>query len=501
MLVSPHQFGAAPFAALRPYLSPLGAVFLLAGAGLLSSAAQWVGRGLQLGAHLYAGGAILALAQGFAATGAWAGFLVYAALALGRAIAPLFSTTAAYRGPAATGDLFAFVMGLSAVLAGLVILVVPSPLMPAAIRSMMVVYGAVLLGGGLGLLLTQFRPLAHRALVWAAHLVVAGAYFWYLAAISLPARSWTGIAYYGGFGALLALLPWVGPRLQRVDVTSLKTRLALALAGTAALPMIVAFALVREQEDHLAIAGSLEVQQHLADWYAWRDLEFGIILLLIAVAAVVGTIVAGRLIAPLGQLAAAADKLALGDVAAPLPESSVTEVAHLAGHFSEMRDRLVARSAERDRPERELQMYVHTVSHDLRNPLTIINGQAQILERALDKPGQQQEALRSAEAIVGSARRMNAMIQEILEAARSESGQLHLDARPLNLRGFMLDYRERMAVVEGAERVRVDAPEGLPEVLADPDRLERIVWQLADECVEVLGPGLCGSSDTYAARR
>ena len=130
--------------------------------------------------------------------------------------------------------------------------------------------------------------------------------------------------------------------------------------------------------------------------------------------------------------------------------------------------------------QRQQEDLLHTVSHDLRTPLAIISGQAQILGRQLEKAGQDRGALRRVESIVASTRRMNSMIRDLVDSARLRTGQLQLSPSELNLRQFVLELRERMAATPegGGERIRLEAPEGLTAVWADPDRLERILTNL-----------------------
>jgi two-component system phosphate regulon sensor histidine kinase PhoR len=144
---------------------------------------------------------------------------------------------------------------------------------------------------------------------------------------------------------------------------------------------------------------------------------------------------------------------------------------------------------DRKRTEQMREEYVHAISHDLRAPLTIILGQAQVLQRAAARLSSAGLEKRSAEAIVTSARRMRAMIQDLVDAARIETGQLKIDARPLDMRAFLLDLRERMSEVGGAERISVAAPESLPPVLADADRLERILMNLLTNALKYSAPG------------
>ena len=136
--------------------------------------------------------------------------------------------------------------------------------------------------------------------------------------------------------------------------------------------------------------------------------------------------------------------------------------------------------------EEETEDYVSTVTHDLRVPLAAILGRAQLIQVTLGQP----ESIReSADAIVASARRMNAIIQDLADSARLQSGQLVLSPEPLDLSRFVLDVMERLSWAIGIDRVRVEAPDDLPPVYADPDRLERILTNLLTNALKYSTPG------------
>ena len=132
---------------------------------------------------------------------------------------------------------------------------------------------------------------------------------------------------------------------------------------------------------------------------------------------------------------------------------------------------------------------LRAVSHDLRSPLTVIQGQAQLLLRALDRAGLTGSERHSAESILTSAQRMNSMIQDLVDAARLEAGQFKLEPRPVDLRALTRDLLARLQGVLEVERVRLEAPEGLPRALADPDRLERILTNLLSNALKYSTPG------------
>ncbi len=131
----------------------------------------------------------------------------------------------------------------------------------------------------------------------------------------------------------------------------------------------------------------------------------------------------------------------------------------------------------RKRLEKFREGYVYTVSHDLRNPLGAIQGLAQFLARKLEKDGSKANELQSVQGIITSAERMNAIIQDLLDSARLESGQVELKKEPVEIESFVSDLLKRTAVLADRQ-VRVSVPAGQPVVSADPNRLERILANL-----------------------
>jgi PAS domain S-box-containing protein len=138
---------------------------------------------------------------------------------------------------------------------------------------------------------------------------------------------------------------------------------------------------------------------------------------------------------------------------------------------------------------------MRAIAHDLRNPVAVILGHAQVLLSLLDRAGEAGPARRSAEAILRTARHVNVMVQELVDSVRIESGQLRLDLRAIDLREFVPDIVAHLPEVGWSERVRVVYPDGVPPVRADPDRLERILTNLLTNACKY-SPG--GSKVTVA---
>jgi signal transduction histidine kinase len=122
---------------------------------------------------------------------------------------------------------------------------------------------------------------------------------------------------------------------------------------------------------------------------------------------------------------------------------------------------------------------LRAVSHDLRNPLQIVMLQAQRLLRIAEDP-----VRRPSSAIITAARRMDRMLRDLSDSARAESGNLELARAPIDLRPFVEELLESSEGVLDVARVENAVPERLPAVLADPDRLDRILTNLVGNALK-----------------
>ncbi|MGI5835308.1 MAG: PAS domain-containing sensor histidine kinase, partial [Chloroflexota bacterium] len=129
------------------------------------------------------------------------------------------------------------------------------------------------------------------------------------------------------------------------------------------------------------------------------------------------------------------------------------------------------------------------ISHGLRTPLTVIQGQAQLLLRELGQAGLDGRLQMEAEAISASAKRMSLTLRDLVDLTSLESNQpLRLNRVPVELPAFVRDMQERLRAVLPMDRLRVEIQEELPPVSADPDRLERVLVNLLSNAFKFSPP-------------
>jgi PAS domain S-box-containing protein len=148
------------------------------------------------------------------------------------------------------------------------------------------------------------------------------------------------------------------------------------------------------------------------------------------------------------------------------------------GAVLEIRDRSVEERAEEAKRD-----YVALIAHDLRTPLTAARGQAELLQRRSKRRGDS-DGGGSLESIVANARRMDAMIQDLLGSSQLESGALRLRRTPIDLSRLAADVVAQVVSAEERHRIRVIAPAPGPRVFADAARIERVLMNLLQNALK-----------------
>ena len=179
---------------------------------------------------------------------------------------------------------------------------------------------------------------------------------------------------------------------------------------------------------------------------------------------------------PLQQLVLAARNYPSEEMK-PVPPRGPHEVQDLTRAFNSM----VARVESSQKSQRD---FVADVSHELKTPLTSIQGFAQaILDDTADTPEARKQA---AQIIYDEAGRMHRMALDLLDLARLEAGTADLEMSPVDLGVLLRNIVEKFT--PQAQRLGVNlqlnVPEGLPTLIGDGDRLAQVFTNLVDNALK-----------------
>ena len=125
---------------------------------------------------------------------------------------------------------------------------------------------------------------------------------------------------------------------------------------------------------------------------------------------------------PLEELVDAAGRLAGGDRSARVKVGGLSETATLGAAFNEMADELEREASQRDRLDRMKDEFVLTASHELRSPLTSVQGFAELLMLEREKLSPKQAE--TVEIILDNSRHLVRLLNDLLDLARSDAGRL-----------------------------------------------------------------------------
>jgi signal transduction histidine kinase len=181
---------------------------------------------------------------------------------------------------------------------------------------------------------------------------------------------------------------------------------------------------------------------------------------------------------PLEELVDAAGRLAAGDRSARVEVGGLSETATLGAAFNEMADELELEASQRDRLDRLKDEFVLTASHELRSPLTSVQGFAELL--MLERDSLTPKQVETVEIILDNCRHLVRLLNDLLDLARSDAGRLAVTPKPTEVAPLIDDaVRTMRGQTESAgQTLSQQVGPGLPPIEVEADRIRQILVNL-----------------------
>jgi two-component system CheB/CheR fusion protein len=127
--------------------------------------------------------------------------------------------------------------------------------------------------------------------------------------------------------------------------------------------------------------------------------------------------------------------------------------------------------------------FLTLASHELRNPLTVLQSSLQLLVRRLDRHPDDLEMLRyRAETAVRQTRQLGRLVTDLVNATRLQNGKYHLELEPARLDKLVAETVEALQPL--TQEQRIDFGEHEPvTVAADIGRLEQVVLNIVQNAI------------------
>jgi signal transduction histidine kinase len=192
-----------------------------------------------------------------------------------------------------------------------------------------------------------------------------------------------------------------------------------------------------------------------------------------------GFLIFRQIVSPVRSMTQAAQQIARGDLTQRVKVASKDEVGILASAFNQM-----AQTLEQDQAQRR--NMTADIAHELRTPISIIQANLEaMLDGVLPTSPDEIASLRDESALLAR------LVDDLRLLSLAEAGQLKLVKTSININELLQRIAERFHVQAEDHKINlvVEAPEDLPMVEVDTDRISMVIRNLLNNALRYTPSG------------
>lgn len=198
-----------------------------------------------------------------------------------------------------------------------------------------------------------------------------------------------------------------------------------------------------------------------------------------AVALLLGALLARTLTRPIHQLTTATQLVAQGELGHQVEVTTRDELGDLAASFNQM-------SADLARINQSRRQMTADIAHDLRTPLSVILGYTEALSDGKLAGSPDMYAVMHKEA-----QHLQRLIEDLRTLSLADAGELPLNRQETDPADLLnrIALAHQVQAQEQAITLQVDAPQNLPPMALDPDRMAQVLGNLVSNALRFTPPG------------
>lgn len=199
-------------------------------------------------------------------------------------------------------------------------------------------------------------------------------------------------------------------------------------------------------------------------------------LVMLMLAVVLALIASKRISSPIKEINNSAKKLSAGDYDVSFNTKGIKEL-------SELGKTLNYTAAELSKTEQYKNELLANISHDMRTPLTMISGYAEVIR---DIPGE--NTPENIQIIIDEANRLSLLVNDSLDIAKMQSGKILLNPKKFSVNELIVNTANRIAKMIAHEgySLKIEAQSD-SFVYADYGKIEQVIYNLINNAVNYCG--------------
>ena len=186
------------------------------------------------------------------------------------------------------------------------------------------------------------------------------------------------------------------------------------------------------------------------------------------IALCLGVFLARTITHPVGELTAAAHRMAKGQLKQQVPVRSKDELGELTATFNQM-------SSDLERSNQLRRQMTADIAHDLRIPLTVITGYLESLRDGVSKPSPERF-----EVLYNESRHLQRLVEDLRTLSLADAGEFSLNRQPVPPQALVEQASATFRYQADHCKIRLatECEPELPKVFVDPERMEQVLGNL-----------------------
>lgn len=196
-------------------------------------------------------------------------------------------------------------------------------------------------------------------------------------------------------------------------------------------------------------------------------------------ALLLGWVLTRQITRPVLALNYGARQIAQGELKHRVKIQSKDEIGDLAASFNAMASNL-------ENSEQSRRRMIADIAHELKTPLTVIDGTVDAIIDGVFQPDKDR-----LDSIKEQTQMLTRLVSDLRDLSLADAGQLKLDFKPTDLKELISRKITQLSVKAQAKNIRMELTPSppLPEVMADPARIDQVITNLITNAIRHTGTG------------